>query len=88
MFFRVHTYTIEKAAHGIVQLFPRERVTTYFIPRKPATKDCKAVAPKGMLYDKYHNLLKFLRRTGPRDSKSKADDSEDSDEGECHSDWV
>ena len=49
-----------------MKLFPDELTCVYYVPRKPACGNQKAVHPKGMLFDKYHNLLKFFRTNGLR----------------------
>lgn len=51
----------EILAEKIVELFPTETKSTYYIPRVPATKNSNrtAINPKGKLIDKYRNLRKL-----------------------------
>ncbi|KAK3912993.1 putative cobalamin biosynthesis protein CobD, partial [Frankliniella fusca] len=68
-------------ASSIVDLFPSEIEATYYTPRVPKTKESDAIQPKGILYDKYHNNLKFLRLHGMRCSiRSKQPTDEDPDD--------
>lgn len=52
--------TIEQLAHNIVQLFPNESATTYFIPYK---KENGHIRPnRGKLWDRYSNIRKDIRK--------------------------
>ncbi|XP_034254720.1 uncharacterized protein LOC117653262 [Thrips palmi] len=65
----------------IVKIFPLETAAIYFTPRVPAKGLVPAVQPKGVLVDKYHNLLRVLRQEGLRTSnrRSRCDEGDEDD---------
>ncbi|KAK3931671.1 UDP-N-acetylmuramoylalanine--D-glutamate ligase [Frankliniella fusca] len=64
----------------IVAAFPGEVRATYYTCRIPKNGDKKVVQPKGILCDKYHNFLKYLRKHGMRGSIRSAHGTEDCDD--------
>lgn len=73
-------------AKECADLFPGETVSRFYIPRKPAVGELKPIQPRGVLYDKYHTIIRFLRKHGERESirdkHSEENDNSDDVDGE------
>ncbi|KAK3919582.1 Transcriptional repressor NrdR [Frankliniella fusca] len=78
--FRILESCFNFLASCTVDHFPSEIEATYHAPSVPKTKESDAIQPRGILYDKYLNNLKFLRLHGMRGSvRSKQSTDEDPD---------